>query len=116
MREQELQLVDPCARSTLQELFSVCNEINTAVTENDLCAAIVPLHNAVGVLKQLLPKIRDVPYIYQAQAEILSANIELNKKLACKKADINDVATYMENVRATVTEAVSKQQAAQNKC
>lgn len=112
---QQLQeLLKPCARCTFQDLINLTIDLYNAIAACDLCTATDVLKSGFNLVRKLIPRITNLPNVYQAYCDILIVNFKLNKQLACGEADIDDIVAFLDSNGKILSDAVCKDSANQH--
>lgn len=100
-------IAPPSALCEVQGLLDGTTNVEKAAEQNDLATVAKNFQAGAELVKQLIPKLTDLPELQQVYENILKVNIRLNRKLACNKADFNDVAQFLKFIINTLGPAVS---------
>lgn len=87
-------IVSTNAVGSVSGLIWVTQNIQTAADNNDLEAASELLQQGANIVADLLPKLTD-GQIFDAEFQVLKANIELNDKLASGDGDFDYVTAFV---------------------
>lgn len=87
-------IVSTNAAGSVSGLIWVTQNIQTAADNNDLEAASELLQEGANIVADLLPKLTD-GQIFDAEFQVLKANIELNDKLPSGDGDFDDVTAFV---------------------
>lgn len=87
-------IVSTNAAGSVSGLIWVTQNIQTAADNNDLEAASELLQEGANIVADLLPKLTD-GQIFDAEFQVLKANIELNDKLASGDGDFDYVTAFV---------------------
>lgn len=98
-------IVSPNAAGSVSGFIRVTQNIQTAADNNDLEAASELLQHGANIVADLLPKLTD-GQIFDAQFQVLKANIELNQRLDAGNGDFDDVSAFVAFIAVKLEQAL----------